>query len=88
MPRRRPGSTSRTRSGAGVTILVGTLTKSIYAINGNTSFGAPRLGPGDTVTYRLRYTLPSSDMEPLTITDYLPLPVLFATEVTGPFRPS
>ena len=73
-------------SGAGVTILVGTLTKSIYAINGITSFGAPRLGPGDTVTYRLRYTLPSSDMEPLTITDYLPLPVLVATEVTGPVQ--
>jgi uncharacterized repeat protein (TIGR01451 family)/fimbrial isopeptide formation D2 family protein len=73
-------------SGAGVTILVGTLTKSIYAINGITSFGTPRLGPGDTVTYRLQYTLPSSDMEPLTITDFLPLPVLFATEVTGPVQ--
>jgi uncharacterized repeat protein (TIGR01451 family)/fimbrial isopeptide formation D2 family protein len=71
-------------SGAGVTILVGTLTKTIYAINGSTSFGTPRLGPGDTVTYRLRYTLPSSDLEPVTITDYLPLPVLFATEVSGP----
>jgi uncharacterized repeat protein (TIGR01451 family)/fimbrial isopeptide formation D2 family protein len=69
-------------SGAGVTILVGTLTKSIYAVNGNTSFGSPRLGPGDTVTYRLQYTLPSSDMEPLTITDFLPLPVLIAGEVT------
>jgi hypothetical protein len=56
-----------------------------YAINGNTSFGTARLGPGDTVTYRLRYTLPSSDLEPLTITDFLPLPVLLATEVAGPF---
>lgn len=74
-------------SGAGVTILTGTLTKTIYAINGSTSFPLPAsLGPGDTVTYRLRYTLPSSDVEPLTITDYLPLPVLLATEVSGPFN--
>ncbi len=70
-------------SAAGVTILVGALTKAIYAINGNTSFGTARLGPGDTVTYRLRYTLPSSDLEPLTITDFLPLPVLLATEMAG-----
>lgn len=75
-------------STAGVNILVGTLIKSIYAINGNTSYGTPRFGPGDTVTYRLRYTLPTSDLEPVTITDYLPLPVLFATEVTGPFTPT
>lgn len=70
-------------SSAGVQILTGTLTKSIYAINGDTNFGTPRLGPGDTVTYRLRYTLPSSDVEPLTISDYLPLPVLFAAEVVA-----
>ena len=79
------GSNEADTSGASVQILSGTLTKTIYAINGNTSFGTPRLGPGDTVTYRLRYTLPSSDLEPVTITDYLPLPVLLATEVAGPF---
>lgn len=80
------GSNEADGSAAGVTILAGTLTKSIYAINGNTSFGTARLGPGDTVTYRLRYTLPSSDLEPVTITDFLPLPVLFATEMAGPFN--
>ncbi len=79
------GTNEADTSGASVTILSGTLTKAIYAINGNTSFGTARLGPGDTVTYRLRYTLPSSDLEPVTIFDYLPLPVLFATEVAGPF---
>lgn len=79
------GANEADGSAAGVTILAGTLTKTIYAINGTTSFGSARLGPGDTVTYRLRYTLPSSDMEPVTITDYLPLPVLFATEMAGPF---
>jgi len=79
------GANEADTSGASVQILSGTLTKTIYAINGNTSFGAPRLGPGDTVTYRLRYTLPSSDLEPVTITDFLPLPVLLATEVAGPF---
>lgn len=80
------GSNEADGSAAGVTILAGTLTKTIYAINGNTSFGTARMGPGDTVTYRLRYTLPSSDMEPVTITDYLPLPVLFATEMGGAFN--
>ncbi len=79
------GNSEADTSGASVQILSGTLTKTIYAINGNTSFGAPRLGPSDTVTYRLRYTLPSSDLEPVTLTDYLPLPVLLASEVTGPF---
>ena len=79
------GSDEDDASGVNVTIATGTLTKTIYAINGNTSFGAPRLGPSDTVTYRLRYTLPSSDLEPVTLTDYLPLPVLLASEVTGPF---
>ena len=29
--------------------------------------------------------MPSSDLEPVTITDYLPLPVLLASEVSGPF---
>lgn len=79
------GSDEDDDSAANVTIATGILTKAIYAINGNTSFGTPRLGPGDTVTYRLRYTLPSSDLEPVTITDYLPLPVLLASEVSGPF---
>ncbi len=83
------GSAEDDASGSGVTIPTGTLTKTIYAINGNPSFPLPpSLGPGDTVTYRIRYTLPSSDLEPLTITDYLPLPVLLSSEIAGPFVPT
>ncbi len=39
--------------------------------------GAPDDGiePGDTVTYRLQYTLTTSDFEDLFLNDYLPLPV-------------
>ena len=41
------------------------------------------LAPGDTITYRIGLTLPSSDVEDLRLDDYLPLPVLDATEVTS-----
>lgn len=61
----------------------GTLSKSVYAINGNTTLPSPlQLAPGDQITYRLQTTIPSSDVENLALEDFLPLPVLFATEVT------
>ncbi len=54
----------------------GLLTKAIYAVNGNTSFSTPvEVKPGDTVTYRLTYTLPTGDIEDMEFDDYLPLPV-------------
>ncbi len=54
----------------------GILTKSVYAINGSTSFSTPvEVRPGDTVTYRLTNTLPTGDVEDLEFDDYLPLPV-------------
>ncbi|MCP4592986.1 MAG: DUF11 domain-containing protein, partial [bacterium] len=69
-------------SSASVTITFGSLQKNIYAINGSTTLPSPlAMSPGDEVTYRVRYTLPSSDFEDLTLTDYLPLPVFDATEV-------
>lgn len=64
-------------SSASIGIEVGTLTKSIYAINGNTSLsGAASLQPGDNITYRLTYTLPNTDFESLSLTDFLPLPAI------------
>jgi LPXTG-site transpeptidase (sortase) family protein len=68
----------------------GNLTKEIFAINGKDCpdavvcpAGSPYLiKPGDTVTYRLTYTLPTSDEEDLSFTDYLPLPIYDATEIT------
>ncbi len=69
-------------SGAELSIPYGVISKSIYAINGNTSFPMPPgISPGDTVTYHLTYTLPTSDFEDLVLTDYLPLPIFDATTV-------
>jgi len=77
------GQSEDDNSAASVSIPYGTISKSIYAINGNPSIPSPvRIAPGDTVTYRITYTLPTSDFEDLVITDYLPLPIYSATEVT------
>ncbi len=63
-------------STAGVSIGRGALTKDIYAVNGSTSFSKPvEVKPGDTVTFRLTYTLPTGDVENLYLHDYLPMPV-------------
>jgi LPXTG-site transpeptidase (sortase) family protein len=77
------GQSEADTSAASVSIPRGTVSKSIYALNGSTSLSTPvRIAPGDTVTYRITYTLPTSDFEDLVITDYLPLPIYSATEVT------
>ncbi|NOK72260.1 MAG: isopeptide-forming domain-containing fimbrial protein [Chloroflexi bacterium AL-N15] len=66
-----------------IEIVRGSLSKSIYAINGSTSFTSPIVvAPGETVTYRIEVELPSSDIEDLTLVDYLPLPIFDATEIT------
>lgn len=64
--------------------------KSIYAIHnpltGDTTLnpsGTPEIFPGNIVTFRLRYEMPSTDFEDFSLSDYLPLPVLDATEVTS-----
>lgn len=69
-------------SSASLEIAFGGLYKSIYAIGGITSFPLAEIAPGITVTYRITYTMPSSDFENTRITDYLPLPVFKANEVT------
>ncbi len=62
-------------------IPTGSLTKRIYAINGSTSFSTPaQIQPGDTVTYRITYVMPTSDEENLAFADYLPLPVFFVAD--------
>lgn len=73
-------------SSAGLSIQTGSLLKTIYAINGTACSPQPctnvRVKPGDTITYRIHYTLPTSDVENLHFHDYLPLPVFDASEVT------
>ncbi|MGE3820371.1 MAG: beta strand repeat-containing protein, partial [Isosphaeraceae bacterium] len=71
-------------SAASAQIVTGALTKSVYAINGSTVFSSPpTVAAGDTVTYRLRYTLPTSDVEDMRFRDFLPLPIFLASEVLG-----
>ncbi len=63
-------------SAANIPIAHGELRKTIYAINGNTTFTSPpSVNPGDTITYRLEYDLPNTDSDGLVLKDYLPLPI-------------
>ena len=84
---------------ASLTIEEGNLFKTIYAVNGVIAPGADtdnnlsdgldgysgvEVAPGDTITYRLTYQLPISDVEELQFTDFFPLPVFdVGTEFAG-----
>lgn len=76
-------------SAAGIAIARGVLTKTIYAIDGTVCSPQPctsaqaQVEPLDTITFRIRYSLPTSDFEDLVLEDYMPLPVLKATTVTA-----
>ena len=77
------GNIASEDSGQSFFIEYGSLEKTIYAVNGNTAYTTPIfLSPSETITYRLKYTLNTSDIEDLEIDDYLPLPVLDADEIT------
>lgn len=83
------GNSEEDASRAVVSIPVGALNKTIYAINGSTSIGSPvRIAAGDEVTYRIEYDLPTSDVERFLFTDFLPLPIFDADEVLPPFNPT
>ncbi|MCW1970687.1 MAG: isopeptide-forming domain-containing fimbrial protein, partial [Anaerolineae bacterium] len=74
------GSTASDTSSANITIVKPNLQKSVYAINGSTSLPSPLvMRPGDRVTYRITYQLPSTDFSNLILTDYLPLPAFNAS---------
>ncbi|MGM0374564.1 MAG: sortase domain-containing protein [Chloroflexota bacterium] len=71
------GETESDDSDAGLEIGRHGLSKSIYAINGSTSYATPiHVKPGDEITFRLGYELTTSDIEDMYFLDYLPLPVL------------
>jgi uncharacterized repeat protein (TIGR01451 family)/fimbrial isopeptide formation D2 family protein len=76
------GFTAANASSASLSVAFGSLTKTIYAIGGNTAYTTTQVSPGVTVTYRIQYTMPASDFESTQFTDYLPLPIFAATEVT------
>ena len=76
-------------TGASSTIVNATFAKSIYAYQ--SAAGAPSIppplgylvAPGDSLTYRLTWTLPLASYEIAKIDDYLPSPVFDAAQVTA-----
>lgn len=72
-------------SAASVTVVRPSLVKTLYAIKGDTHYTDTnpqrKVGPGENVTYSIRVTVPTSDTENLTLTDYLPIPFLESTEL-------
>jgi len=70
-------------SSAGVSISTPTLTKGVYAIDGDVDYDEVLVGPGQTVTYSLKIVVPNGETEALELTDYLPIPFLDADELTA-----
>ena len=60
-----------------------TVTKELYAIDNVLLIPGTEVVAGITTTYRLQVVLPTSDVENLVLTDYLPLPLYNASEVTS-----
>lgn len=75
------GATVTDTSSTRLTVSGGSLAKSLAFVNN----GVPPalVKPGDVVTYRLNFALPTGTYEDLKIDDFLPLPVLWATELTS-----
>jgi hypothetical protein len=68
-------------SAAGITLPVGSLGKSLYAINGQlVGSGSTNVQTGDTVTFRLTVDNPLSVTNRLTLSDFLPLPVFLVND--------
>jgi uncharacterized repeat protein (TIGR01451 family) len=88
------GSTAEDDSHAAVTLPVNHVSKSIYAVNGDTakgtaSFAAPaKVQAGDLVTFRLGLDIPLTSSHVVNLKDYLPLPVLKAMDPDADGTPS
>ncbi len=97
------GNVQEDDSASSESIAYGALEKSVYAVNGTIcpaplappdypypdGSGCEQINPGDVVTYRFVYQLPTTDIEDLVFTDYIPLPVFSVTDpdwngVAGP----
>ncbi|QDV81992.1 hypothetical protein TBK1r_09170 [Stieleria magnilauensis] len=70
-------------SGTSVAIVGPTISKSVYAIDGDTDKRNDPIMAGQSITYRLAFSMPTADFENLILTDFLPLPIYKATEVTA-----
>lgn len=70
------GKSQQDGSASSLVIAAAPLVKSIYAYNGITALPNPLvILPGDTLTYRLQFTIPTGDVEGLGFNDFLPLPI-------------
>lgn len=71
-------------SSADISVAVGELTISPYALNG---VAAPftQVKPGDTVTFRMQYDLVTGDFDNFNINAFVPLPIFDVTELVGGF---
>ena len=63
-----------------------TFAKALVARNG-AALGAPpvQVFPGDTLTFELRVDIPTGHLEDLSVTDFLPLPIIDATEMDATY---
>lgn len=68
-------------SAASAQIDVATISKEIYAVNGDTSFTPAPVQSGDTITYKLTLDMPLTRAQNLKLIDFLPLPVFSATDL-------
>ena len=63
-------------SGTQIQIVSPVAEKSIYKINGSDPVAGNLVKPGDTVTFSLTVSVPTTNLANFSITDYLPLPFL------------
>jgi fimbrial isopeptide formation D2 family protein/uncharacterized repeat protein (TIGR01451 family) len=77
------GQTEEDTGATSIEILGPSVTKEVYAIDGVLFSPGDEIVAGITTTYRITLELPTSDVENLVLTDYLPLPIYNALEVTS-----
>ncbi|MBL8792872.1 MAG: isopeptide-forming domain-containing fimbrial protein [Planctomycetia bacterium] len=78
-----PTPTVTDDSSAPISIVRTRASKTVYAVNGNTNIGSSiAVNAGDTVTYRVTVTLPTTSANNFRVTDFLPLPLFDANELT------
>lgn len=86
------GSTIDDDSAVVLTVPAGHVnSKEVVAVNGAPPVledGRPVITQGDSITFRISYTLPNSSIDRFSLVDYLPLPILQATSLTQSAGPA
>lgn len=70
------GQSESDGSSAYVRVVAPSLTKTVYARNGNHFDTGPKFSAGDTITYDLQIYAPLTNVQQLALVDFLPLPAL------------